>query len=78
MPILAILFTRQGGRPTKHKRVISWDAMGLVPGIQGGRISGCKVMVLQANWVGSWRWPCSFAYHYYLDFDVVWFMLCWF
>jgi hypothetical protein len=22
-------------------------------------------MVLQANRVESWRWPCDFAYHYY-------------
>ena len=35
MPILAILFTRQGGRPTKHKRVIFRDAKGSVPGMQG-------------------------------------------
>ena len=32
----------------------------------------CKVMVLQANRVGSWSWPCGFACHYYLGFDVVW------
>ena len=35
MPILAILFTNQEGRPTKHKGVISWEARGLVPKTQG-------------------------------------------
>jgi hypothetical protein len=37
MPILAILFTitPRRGKPTKHKKVISWDARGLVPGMQG-------------------------------------------
>jgi hypothetical protein len=25
-------------------------------------------MVLQAKQVGSWRWPCASAYHYYLGF----------
>ena len=49
MPILAILFTRQGGRPTKHKRVISRDARGLVPRIQGVRSTGCKVMIFASE-----------------------------
>ena len=40
--------------------------------MQGGWFPGCKVMVLQANRVGSWRWACGFVYHYYLDNDVVW------
>ena len=35
MPIPAILFTWQGGRSAKQKRVISRDARGLVPGMQG-------------------------------------------
>ena len=34
MPTSAILFTTPW-RPTKHKRVISQDAQGLVPGMQG-------------------------------------------
>ena len=43
-----------------------------IPMMQGGWFPGCKVMDLQANRVGSWRWSCGFAYHYYLGFDVVW------
>ena len=35
MPIIAILFTRQGGNPTKHKKVFSRDAKGSVARIQG-------------------------------------------
>ena len=35
MPTLAILLTNQGGRPTKHKRVIFRDARGSVPRMQG-------------------------------------------
>ena len=35
MPISAILFTRHGGRPIKHKRVISGDARGSVARMQG-------------------------------------------
>ena len=57
MLILTILLTTPRSRPTKHKK---------------GQFMGCKVIVLQANRVGSRRWPCDFAYHYYLDFDVVW------
>ena len=30
--------------------------------MQGGRFPGCKVMVMQANRVGSWRWSCGFAF----------------
>ena len=71
MPILAILYTRrrgggeggqfqpfysqsQGGRLTKHK--------GAGSGHNGGQFAGCKVTVLQANRVGSWRCPCGFAH----------------
>jgi hypothetical protein len=52
------------------KKVGPKNTKGLFPGVQGGQFPGCKVMVLQANQVGSWRWPCGFAYHYYLGFDI--------
>ena len=29
-------------------------------------VSRCKVTVLQANWMGSWRWPCGFVHCYRL------------
>jgi hypothetical protein len=46
-----------GGRPTKHK---------------GGWKCGCKVMVMQANWVGSWRWACGLVHCYWSVFDLAW------
>ena len=53
------------GVGSKHKGVGS-------PGMQGGRVLGCKgvgiqdakVTVLQANLVGSWRWPCGSVHRY--------------
>ena len=78
MPILAIISQRegggawsyqfysriQGGRPTKHKggRVMGTHEVGSRHEVVW--YLGCKVMVLQTNQVGSWRWLCGFAHHY--------------
>ena len=73
MPILAILHIREGGGGggtvlaiifTKAKEAGLQKTIGSSPRHEGGRYLGCKVPVLQANWVGSWRWPCGFAHRY--------------
>ena len=56
----------------KGKEVGPQSTKGSFPMMQGAWFLRCKMMVLQANQVGLWRWPCGFAHHYYSGFDVVW------
>jgi hypothetical protein len=48
----------------KAKEVGPQSTKGPFPRMQGDGFA-------QANPVESWIWPCGFAHHYYLGFDVV-------
>ena len=50
--------------PQSTKEVGSRKKRGSNLGMQGDWYMGCKVTVLQVNWVGSKGWPCGFAQRY--------------
>ena len=45
----------------KAKEVGPQNTKGVCSKIKGGQYLGCKVTILQANWVRSWRWLYDFV-----------------